>query len=172
MKRSYNGRKGYRPYTYHTYKPYRYGARWHPPGFVLATMWTGAVIISHNKRKYYYNDGVYYSAVPNGYRVVDPPATISVAKLPTGTELVILNEREFYYFGGVFYEKALEGSAIGQRKYRVVTAPDGAIIRHLPEGAEEHTIGGQNYLELNNTYYLPITENGNDVYQVVEMEPF
>jgi hypothetical protein len=89
--------------------------------------------------------------VPEGYQVVPAPVDIVVVEIPEG------------YVAGAFYTKVDDG-------YKVIEAPDGAIIKNLPEGGEEEEIGGQTYVVYNGVYFQPFTQNGEDVYQVVQME--
>lgn len=55
-------------------------------------------------------------------------------------------------------------------KYKVIDAPDGAVITNIPEGATEEEIDGENYVVYNYTYYKPFSQNGKGMYQVVQME--
>jgi hypothetical protein len=71
---------------------------------------------------------------------------------------------DYYYYGGVFYKKSNTG-------YTVIPSPDGAMVTHIPEGAEEVTIDGDKYVFYNSTYFLPFVQNGQNMYQVVEMVP-
>jgi hypothetical protein len=48
-----------------------------------------------------------------------------------------------------------------------VAAPPGAVITQLPVGAVEQGINGEILLVYNNTYYLPISQDGEDAYEVV-----
>ena len=52
----------------------------------------------------------------------------------------------------------------------MIEAPDGAIIKNIHEGAVEEEIDGQTYVVYNEVYFQPMTQNGDDVYQVVAME--
>ena len=72
----------------------------------------------------------------------------------------MVGDAVYYYYGGAFYIN--QGSS-----FRVVSAPEGAIIYQLPEGAVEQIINGQSYLLFNNTYYLPISQAGQDAWEVV-----
>jgi len=55
-------------------------------------------------------------------------------------------------------------------KYKVIEAPDGAVVTNIPEGGEEVDIEGSKYVVYNTTYYLPFSQDGKDLYQVVAME--
>jgi len=160
----YHGHRGYYPYRYHRYTPYHYGVYWHPVGFFVAVMVTTAVIVSVSNQSYYYDQGVYYTQVSGGYTVVPAPVNIVVVELPDGVEMVpIDNTVTVYYFSGTFYTKTDDG-------YKVIVAPDGAIVTNIPEGGEEEEIGGQTYVVYNGVYFQPLSQDGKDVYQVVEME--
>jgi len=106
---------------------------------------------------------VYYVQSSGGYTVVYAPTNIVVVTLPEGMETIQLNDDSYYYFGGAFYVKE-------NGKYRVIEAPDGAVITNIPEGGEEVEIGGNMYVVYNKTYYMPFSQNGKDLYQVVIME--
>lgn len=161
----YNGHRGYYPYHYHPYHPYYYGPVWHPFGFFVAVMATTAIIVSIENQHYYYDQGVYYTQVSGGYNVVPPPVNITIVNLPAeGVEAVKNEDLTYYYYAGTFYKKSADG-------YTVIPAPDGAVVSNIPEGAEEIEIDGSKYVVYNETYFQPLSQDGNDVYQVVEMEP-
>jgi hypothetical protein len=67
---------------------------------------------------------------------------------------------EFYYYGGAFYVSTDQG-------YQVVAAPIGAVITELPVGAADQQIDGEDLLLYNNVYYQPISQDGDDAYEVV-----
>ena len=121
-----------------------------------------AIIVSINSTPYYYDSGVYYTQSSGGYTVVNAPTNIVVNTLPDGVETIQLNDSTYYYFGGAFYVKE-------NGKYKVIVAPDGAVVTNIPEGGEELEIEGKMYVVYHETYYLPMTQNGKDLYQVVEM---
>jgi len=73
-----------------------------------------------------------------------------------------VNGSTYYYYGGIFYAKTANG-------YTVIKAPAGAVLTNLPTGGKEEQVDGQNYVLFNNTYFLPIVQNGTNVYQVVEL---
>jgi hypothetical protein len=124
-----------------------------------------AVVVSIHDSHYHYDNGVYYTASSGGYTVVNPPTNIVVNTLPEGVEKITLNDVPYYYFGGAFYEASGDS-------YRVIDAPGGAVITNIPEGATEEDIEGTKYVVYNYTYFLPITQNGKDLYQVVTMEAY
>ena len=68
----------------------------------------------------------------------------------------------YFYYGGVFYIYTGSG-------YQVVAAPIGAVVTQIPDGAVQQDIDGQTYLVYNNTYYQPITQDGQDAYEVVQV---
>jgi hypothetical protein len=86
--RYYHGHRGYYPYRYHRYSPYLYGAFWHPVGFFVAVVATTAILVSISNQYYYYDQGVYYSQVTDGYTVVSAPVNIVVVEIPDGFESV------------------------------------------------------------------------------------
>lgn len=160
--RVYPGRIGY---YYHPYVPYRgWGPAWHPLGFLVTTLAVTAIVVSVNEQKYHYDQGVYYSQQPSGsYSVVPAPLGAVVSSLPSGYSVANVDGVSYYYYNGAFYTRS--GSS-----YTVVAPPQGAVIGKLPEGAKEVTIDGNKYVEYNGTYYQPVSQNGQNSYEVVAAE--
>ena len=161
----YNGR---RYYTYHNYYPhpytaFSYGPRWHPIGFFLSALVGTAIIIDLENRRYRYDAGVFYAPYNNGYQVVPAPPGAYVPSIPEGYQTATVGGQTYYYFGGAFF--VLNGD-----QYEVVQAPAGAVVYNLPQGASAIQIDDFDYVEYNGTYYQPIQINGQDAYEVVEME--
>ena len=151
---------GIHPYVYHPYHPFYWGPRWHPVGFFLSSLAANAFRFSIANQWYYYEDGCYYIPYQGGYSVVPPPIGAVVSYLPDGYETVLVGNDYFYYYGGAFYIAIPQG-------YQVVQAPPGAVVSQLPEGAIEQNVNGQTLLFYNNTYYQPISQDGQDAYEVV-----
>lgn len=154
---------GFHPYYYHPYRPAYWGPRWHPVGFFLASLAVNAFRFAIGSQYYYYDDGCYYIPSSGGYSVVPPPIGAVVSYLPQGYETTMVGNDTFYYYGGAFYVGVENG-------YQVVAAPVGAVVSQVPVGAVEQTVGdqGQTILVYNNTYYQPISQNGEDAYEVVQ----
>ena len=130
----------------------------------MATMATTAIIISIQNQKYYYDNGVFYEPVDNGYTVVEAPVGATVENLPDNANTVTINETtNNYYYGGTYYEKTAEG-------YKVVPPTAGTLVEHLPEGAEEIRVGDVTYVKLGEVYYQPVRIDGKDLYEVVEVQ--
>ncbi len=153
---------GAHPYFYHPYHPYIWGPYWHPFGFFAASLTADAIFFSWQGQRYYYDDGVYYEPQGNGYTAVQPPIGAVVSYLPNGYLTIPMGDDTYYYYAGVFYLPQGNG-------YRIVPGPIGAIVTEIPQGASEQNINGQNYLLYNNTYYEPISQNGQDAYEVVQV---
>lgn len=151
---------GIHPYAYHPYHPFYWGPRWHPFGFFLSSLAANAIRFSIANQWYYYADGCYYIPYRGGYSVVPPPINAVVSYLPDGYETVLVGNDYFYYYGGAFYISIPQG-------YQVVQAPPGAVVSQLPDGATEQDMNGQTLLFYNNTYYQPISQDGQDAYEVV-----
>jgi hypothetical protein len=159
---------GRRYYTYHhyynhPYSPYVYGPSWHPIGFFVRAFAATAIIISFNNTQYHCEDGVYYAPGNDGYVAVAPPIGAFVPSLPNGYATVNVGGMDFYYYGGTFYAQAENG-------YQIVQAPPGAIVYNLPGGCEQVQSGNILYLKYNNAYYQPIQFNGQNAYEVAEIE--
>ena len=117
-------------------------------------------MISLSNQAYYYDDGCFYMPSNGGYSVVPPPVGAVVAYLPEGYETTMVGNDLYYYYGGAFYVYTDQG-------YQVVQAPYGAVVTQIPVGAVEQNINGLDVLVYNNTYYQPISQNGQDAYEVV-----
>jgi hypothetical protein len=154
------GYRGIHPYYYHPYRPYYWGPRWHPLGFVLTALAADAIYFSLNNQRYYYDAGCYYVPSNNGYSVVPAPVGAVVSSLPEGYETTMVGNDTFYYFGGAFYIDNGQG-------YQVVQAPAGAVVTQLPVGAIEQQVNGETLMAYNNVYYAPISQDGQDSYEVV-----
>jgi Family of unknown function (DUF6515) len=152
--------RGVHPYYYHPYRPSYWGPHWHPLGFFLSSLAADAVLFSIANQQYYYDQGVYYEPTNGGYSVVPPPVGAVVAYLPQGYETTMVGNDTYYYYGGAFYITNGQG-------YQVVPSPPGAVIIQLPVGAVEQQINGDTYLVYNNTYFQPISQDGQDAYEVV-----
>jgi Family of unknown function (DUF6515) len=149
-------------YVYHPYHPYYWGHNWHPLGYFAATLAADAFLFSVGSQQYYYDDGVYYQPSAGGYSVVPAPIGATVSSLPPGYETTQVDNVYYYYYGGVFYIDT--GNA-----YQVVQAPFGAVVTQIPDGAVQQDINGQTYLFYNNTYYQPVSQDGQDAYEVVQV---
>ncbi len=154
------GYRGIHPYYYHPFRPSYWGANWHPVGFFLASLAADAVAISIANQRYYYEDGSYYAPSAGGYSVVPPPIGAVIGSLPEGYETTMVGNDTFYYYGGAFYVNTDQG-------YQVVDAPPGAVITQVPVGAVEQDVNDQQLLVYNNVYYQPISQDGQDAYEVV-----
>jgi len=154
---------GFHNYSYHPYHPYIWGPYWHPFGFFAATLGADALFFSLANQQYYYDNGVYYQPYNGGYTVVAPPVGAVVNYVPSGYQVVQgADGAQYYYYGGAFYIP--QGGS-----FRVVPAPTGAIVNQIPEGAQDQQINGQDYVLYNNTYFQPISQNGQDAYEVVQV---
>jgi hypothetical protein len=153
--------RGLRPYAYHPYHPYYWGPRWHPFGFFLGALAANAIRFSVGSQYYYYDDGSYYVPSGNGYSTVPPPIGAVVSYLPDGYETTMVGDDTYYYYAGAFYIGIDQG-------YQVVQAPPGAVVSQLPDGAVDQQINGEDLLVYNNVYYEPISQDGQDAYQVVQ----
>ncbi len=153
----------YHRYTYHPYNPYIYGPAWHPVGFFLGAIAATASYVAFNNMQYRYYQGVYYMTYNGGYQVVPPPMNIAVPNLPPGFITMNIGNTLYYYYGGVFY-------IYSQNGYLVVRAPAGALVPNLPDGCEQIQANGIVYLKYYNTFFQPISYNGQNIYEVVEME--
>jgi hypothetical protein len=152
--------RGIHPYYYHPYRPYYWGPHWHPLGFFLSALAADAIWFNFSNQRYWYDDGCFYLPQNGGYAVVAAPIGALVASLPPGYETPVVDGVTYYFFAGVFYTDTGQG-------YQVIAAPPGAVIYQLPDGAVDQQIAGQDFLVYNNTWYEPISQDGQDAYEVV-----
>jgi hypothetical protein len=157
-----HGEPAYHAYSYHPYHPYYWGHYWHPVGFFAASIAADAFYFSLANQRYYYDQGVYYEPSGSGYAVVPAPVGAIVNYLPPGYETTMAGDDTYYYYGGSFYISNGDG-------YQVVPAPVGAVVTQIPDGATEQQINGESYLLYNNTYYQPVSQDGQDAYEVVQV---
>lgn len=152
-------------YYYHPFTPYYWGPAWHPWGFFLATLTATAIVVSVNNQKYHYDQGVFYEESNGGYTTIEAPNGAVVPEIPPGAEQVTIeqNVTNNYYYGGTYYEKSDEG-------YEVVPPTAGSLVTNLPEGAEEVRIGDVTYVKYGDTYYQPVQVEGEDKYEVAQIE--
>jgi len=123
-----------------------------------------AIMITIASQPYYYDQGIYYVQSSGGYTVVPAPPGATVKELPKGTETVVVNETtNNYYYGGTYYEKS-------GKEYTVVEPMAGTVVSKLPDGGEEVKIGDITYVNVGGIYYQPIRQNGEDMYEVVDVE--
>ncbi len=155
------GYRGLHPYTYHPYHPFYWGPRWHPAGFFAPYIAADAFRFYLGSQWYYYDDGCYYVPSQGGYSSVPPPVGAMVSYLPDGYETTMVGNDTYYYYAGAFYINAGEG-------YQVVRAPIGAVVSQLPVGAADQQVNGEDLLVYNNVYYQPISQDGQDAYEVVQ----
>ena len=162
----YGGRRYYcyHPYRYHPYRPFYWGPHWHPFGFFVATLATTAIVLTVASQQYHYDQGVYYVQSGGGYTVVTAPLGATITTLPPASQTVVVNETtNNYYYGGTYYEKSGGG-------YTVVAPTAGTVVKDLPEGGEEVKIGDVTYVKFGETYYQPIERDGENMYEVVQIE--
>jgi hypothetical protein len=123
-----------------------------------------AIIITVENQQYHYDQGVYYVESNDGYTVVQAPPGATIKVLPEGSETVVVNETtNNYYYGGTYYEESEEG-------YTVVPPTAGTVVENLPEGGEEVKVGEVTYVKLGETYYQPVQVDGENMYEVVNVE--
>ncbi len=153
----------YHPYFYHPFVPFYWGPAWHPWGFFMATLATTAIVVAVADAQYHYDEGVWYSENNGGYTAVQAPVGGTVTNIPNGAQTVVVNNSTNYYYGGAFYEK--DGTT-----YTVVPPPAGAVVDKLPEGGQEVKIGDQTYVKIGETYYQPVQIDGQNKYEIAQVE--
>lgn len=107
---------------------------------------------------YYPVGGMYFVARKGAYVRAFPPRGFRIRTIPGALTRLMVRGSVFYYSAGVFYRNVDE-------EYEVVAAPVGAVIKDLPEDAEEINFDGITTYELNETLYQAI----DDGYEVIEL---
>jgi hypothetical protein len=158
----YGGRRfyAYHPYAFHRYRPFYFGPRFFPFGTFVVTLGAGAAVVGSGDASYYYDEGVWYLPDNDGYDVVSAPVGATIVALPAGATAVT---DDVYYYGGVYYQRGSDG-------YTVVTPMAGTVVDNLPPGGEVVTLGDQTFVRFGDTYYQPISVDGQDKWEVVQIQ--
>ena len=102
---------------------------------------------------------IYYS--PYSYSHYGPLFGFRLGILPFGYYPFYLGNDPYYYYDGIYYRPYASGG------YEVTQPPLGATIKHLPDGAKETSINGQQYYELGGTFYQGVYNTKNKLQYVV-----
>lgn len=163
-------------------------AYFHRVGTMIPNLKDNAVEIKSGDLLYYYQDGNFYTKMALGGYVAMiaplgviipqiPPDSQPIQNLPSGLPIVFANQEVpsglepaqylpsgkyplYYYWGSFFEFNPNKGN------FRVVAAPEGAIVSGLPEGYITETISGKKYYVYNNVYYQVYIANTDIVFQV------
>lgn len=151
-----------RPHARYSHLPRR--------GVVVVKRPRGARVVRFNKRKYWLHNGVYYTRVGSGYKVIRPRRGLRIRILPVGYRRIVVKNRPYFYYYGTYYQR-VEGN---DEEYEVVDAPVEAQVDALPEGYTEEVQGdGSVHYVLDGVHYkeVPLDEDGNEWgYEVVKVE--
>ena len=132
---------------------FRYGAR-------FGILPVGCISIVVGGSPYYYDDGLYYQPVADGYREVYPPVGADVPELPDGAVAIEAGNIMYYYAGGAFYVQTDNG-------YNIAPPPIGVTVPELPPGAVQVSINNGIAYQFNGIYYRPVFVDG-----VTQYTPF
>ena len=89
------------------------------PGYVVATLPTGHVVITFRGTPFYFQGGVWFRPAPGGFVVVTPPVGIVVPILPSAYSTLWIAGVPYYYANDIFYAAAPSAG------YMVVAPPPG-----------------------------------------------
>jgi hypothetical protein len=139
-----------------------------PDGAIITNIPDGGEEVEIDGNKYVKYNNTYFQPLTqdgkNMYQVVAVSNTAPlIQELPKETENVKLGNTEYYYSLGVFYTKTKEG-------YKVSKAPNGAVVNSLPDEAKNKKVDSVKYKVFNETYFQPLPNVGENVYQVVTIE--
>lgn len=119
------------------------------------------VYIPYHGVSYRYSNGYFYRPYGSYWRPGFPPIGIRVGFLPFGYSPLYVGSSLYYYNSGSFYRR------YDNNNYEVVDPPMGAVLKELPRGAERVTVNGEDFYELNGTYYKEgIDSKGRTIYTV------
>jgi hypothetical protein len=137
-----------------------------PDGAVITNIPEGAEEVDIDGVKYVVYNNTYYQPLSQDGKNVYQVVTMQEAKpeivqeLPKDAQDISVGSDTYYYSTGVFYTKSKEG-------YLVAKAPNGAVVKSIPDGAKSKKIDGVQYKVFNETYFKPLPNVGEDIYQVV-----
>lgn len=120
----------------------------------------GTVAVVHANVSYYPVGGMFFIARKGIYARAFPPRGFRLRVLPRTAIRLAVRGNYFLYADGVFYHP------VGD-EYEIVVAPIGAVVKELPEDAEEIDFEGISAFELNDAVYKVI-EDGYEVIDVLE----
>lgn len=134
---------------------FHFGSRFHdlPLGY-FALMVGGA--------PYFYDDGIYYEQIGDGYQEVYPPIGAAVTQPPDGAIAIVAGGLTYYYAGGAFYVEQDGG-------YVVAPTPIGVTVPDLPPGAVQVSLNGGIAFQFNGTYYQPVFVDGVTQYVTIAL---
>ncbi|MEY8019918.1 DUF6515 family protein [Muriicola sp. SD30] len=111
---------------------------------------------------YYPVGTMYYVARRGVYARAFPPRGFRIRMAAGALTRIMVRGAAYYYAAGVFYQNVDD-------EYEVVSAPIGAVVKELPEDAEEMDFDGIPTYELNETLYRAI-DDGYEVIDLLEEE--
>jgi len=123
-------------------KRYQHNRRYPKPGLRIRELPRNARRIPYRRHRYYYDGGVWYRPVREGFTVILPPVGVVVPVLPPFYTTIWVGGIPYYYADGVYYVWHSE-----ERGYAVVEPPPEAEINEQPPVPEQLFIypkAGQN----------------------------
>ena len=113
-----------------------------------------------NGTPYFYDGGIYYQQVDQGYQAIYPPIGVVVPELPDGAMGLEVGGIVYDYAGGAFYVRQDVG-------FVIVSPPLGVIVPELPPGATTVYLNGRLAYQFNGVYYQPVFVDGVTQYMTV-----
>ena len=132
------------------------------PGFTTQNMPASAHKLEVEGTTFWYDRGVFFRQLPNGFIAVTPPVGAVVNYLPEHTGAAVVDgdaETYFYYFGAFF--KA-EGD-----KFKTVTPPNGTLVGYVPDGYTESGSEDDVRYQFGDTTFKAVFFQRSVIYQVV-----
>lgn len=130
----------------------------------VAVVPNGAKTLKWKTKKYFFNNGAFYTSSGKEYMVVSPPVGIRVKALPLGFIRIKRQKRSLFYFNGIYYQTT------GNEEYEVINPPIGAQVDALPLDSEQVLIDEKTYYKTEDILYKAVIgETGEILYEVVDI---
>ncbi len=108
------------------------GPRWGWGGWCWALPLAATVVVLAGAT-YYYDEGVYYQRMGNGYIVVSEPVGPVVTTIPAGYQPTIINGVAYYTINGATYMSTPNGYQVVPQPTIVQAVPQPAIVQVAPQ---------------------------------------
>lgn len=99
--------------------------RYHPPRHhvrISPILPLGFALLTIAGMEYYYNRGIYYKRLPDGYVVTKPPLGAVVVQLPSGYIMFRSGGVEYFYYNDVYYNRVPSGYVVVEPPYVASTS--------------------------------------------------
>jgi len=143
------------------------------PGYSVAVLPPGHVVVSFRNGRYYFHAGVWYHAVGPNFVVVRPPIGIVVPVLPPMYATVWVAGVPYYYANEAYYVAAPGGYAVAQPPAEPAAAPPAPPPAPPAQaaGPPSPTAPGNWYYCESSKRYFPYVQECKEGWRVVPATP-